>query len=396
MPMPTWCGQNRWTWSGPYGGQVTAFAFHPRVSSIIFALNGGLFKSTTTGTTWQHIKRPFLNTIAIHFSPRSPYRLFAASSQSLFVTSDLGIRWQRLGDFPTNVELKDFAFHSNSNSILYLLLGNGSFFRSSDEGRTWVSRNIGLPQSGYFTSMVVDSKNGEIVYLTVDRSIYKTENGGASWTRIATPDGYGANLFSLAVHPTNHSILYAGFGTGGGSVLTSSDAGGSWQTLNYNYGVSSLAIDPRMPNAVYAAGAGIQASSDDGKTWQALQPPPRYMTNYLTCAVHPLLPGFVFIGDVGNGVFRSKDGGNNWSAVNKGMNALSIQPIATAGSGKLLASGYNWQIYQKSSEDSPWNILKSLMTKRVQQIAVHPRDPKLIAVAGDFKEPNRRLAQMLP
>jgi photosystem II stability/assembly factor-like uncharacterized protein len=96
----------------------------------------------------------------------------------------------------------------------------------------------------------------------------------------------------------------------------------------------------------------------------------------------------VFIGDGGNGVFRSKDGGINWTTVNKGMSALSIQPIASAGPGKLLASGYNWQIYQQDSEKAPWNILQALMTKRVEQIAVYPRNPKLIAVAGDFRNPN--------
>lgn len=385
LPISSWCGENRWTSSGPYGGQVTAFAFHPRLPSVIFAINHfDLFKSTTRGTTWQRVKVPFASSVAVHFSPKGQ-RLFVATGRSLFFTSDLGMSWQKLSDFPILYWPTDFAFHSNSPSIVYVLLGSGGFFRSLDEGKTWENRSTGLPANGLFFSLVVDPKNGDAVYLSVDYSVYKTENGGASWTRIATLDGYGY-LYSLAIHPRNSSVLYSGLGSGSGCVLKSTNGGKSWQNPNCNSGVSSLAIDPHKPQIIFAAGDFLQRSLDGGISWQILQTPPRHMNINLTVAVHPLLPGFVFVGDTGNGVFRSIDGGNHWNPVNRGMNSLEVRPFAIGEPGKLFTAGENWQMYQKSSEQSSWMLLESLMTKRVEQIAVHPKNPKLIALAGDFTE----------
>ena len=93
---------------------------------------------------------------------------------------------------------------------------------------------------------------------------------------IAVPNGisYAGRITTIATHPSNANILYAGSNDGG--IWKSSDLGASWIPLNETLAfpaIASIAIDPVDPNLVYAVTAArtyssrILRSTDAGATW---------------------------------------------------------------------------------------------------------------------------------
>jgi len=100
------------------------------------------------------------------------------------------------------------------------------------------------------------------------------------WT-LQGPANIGGRISSLAIHPKNQDIIYTGFSVGG--VYKTNDGGSSWTPIfdqASNLAIGAIAIDPQNPETIYV-GTG-----------------------------DPDIPGGVF---VGNGIFKSKDGGKTWA-----------------------------------------------------------------------------------
>ncbi len=98
---------------------------------------------------------------------------------------------------------------------------NKGIFKSTDGGSTWTPANTGLTASGIL-ALAVDLQTPATVYAGTDGGVFKSTNGAASWTAAST--GLGAQPVSaLAIDPASPSTLYAGTQTAG--VFRSSDGG---------------------------------------------------------------------------------------------------------------------------------------------------------------------------
>jgi len=144
------------------------------------------------------------------------------------------------------------------------------------------------------------------------------------------------------------------FGSTGGGVWKTEDAGTTWQNVSDGFfetgTVGALAVAPSDPNVVYAGmgeapvrgvttadGDGVYRSTDAGKTWTHLG---LAATRHISgIAVHPDDPDVVYVGAQGSpwqdtperGVYRSTDGGATWELVlhvsdDAGVSALSMDP----------------------------------------------------------------------
>ncbi|MDQ2864704.1 MAG: glycosyl hydrolase [Candidatus Eremiobacteraeota bacterium] len=126
----------------------------------------------------------------------------------------------------------------------------------------------------------------------VEGGIWKSTDYGQEWTNISDGKlpGIADSIGALAVAPSNPHVIYAGtgesdirsdFDTGDG-IYKSLDAGKTWQYagLRETHMTSSLVIDPRDPNIVYAtsmghvfkpnAQRGVFKTTDGGKTWRKI------------------------------------------------------------------------------------------------------------------------------
>lgn len=232
---------------GAVGNRVSAVIGVPGDESTYYigAASGGVFKSEDGGVHW----RPIFDDMA------------AQSIGSLATApSDPDIVWAGTGE----------TFIRSNVSI-----GNG-IYRSTDGGESWEHR--GLDATGRIGRIVVHPTNPDIVYAAAlghlygpqqERGVFKTTDGGASWTRVLFADE-NSGAIDVVMHPEDPNILFAatwqmlirtwGRWSGGpGSALwMSRDGGDSWERLegrglpSGDVGKIGLAMSPADPNRVYA------------------------------------------------------------------------------------------------------------------------------------------------
>ena len=126
------------------------------------------------------------------------------------------------------------------------------------------------------------------------------------------------------------------FGSAGGGIWKTNDAGSSWENISDGYfggSVGAIAVSDWDPNVIYAGGGevtvrgnvssgyGIWKSVDGGKTWENKGLPDSY--HVVRIKIHPKKPDLVYAAVMGNlykptttrGIYRSKDGGDHWEKV---------------------------------------------------------------------------------
>src|SRR5262245_14846515 len=97
--------------------------------------------------------------------------------------------------------------------------------------------------------------------------------------------------------------------------------------------VKIIAIDPQTPSTLYAGtvGGGVFRSSNGGGNWTAVNSGltnPYVDTNVGAIAIHPQTPSTLYAGTFSEGVYRSSNGGGNWTATNTGLMASQVSALA--------------------------------------------------------------------
>jgi photosystem II stability/assembly factor-like uncharacterized protein len=141
------------------------------------------------------------------------------------------------------------------------------------------------------------------------------------WT--ANGWGGGGFYYASAFHPTKDGFIYLGSDVAG--VYKSLDHGKNFRIINKglaSYGVFSLAVDPTSPDTVYAATeGGLCKSTDAGETWRTLPKTGRKELritgeknkSFRSIAVDPKNGKNLFAGSPNGKIYKSVDGGENWT-----------------------------------------------------------------------------------
>ncbi len=173
---------------------------------------------------------------------------------------------------------------------------------------------------------------------------------GAPW-RVEGPGNLGARINCIAVHPDDENILYVGFSNGG--VWKTTDGGATWTPLMEDHtwqAVGDITLDPSDPETVYVGlgdpnitfypmiGDGVWRSTDGGQTWQHLGLAETAIVTRIV--VHPTDPQTLFVATMGlpfernahRGLYRSTDGGQTWQQVlfvsdQAGISDLEMDPF---------------------------------------------------------------------
>ncbi len=311
-------GAMRWRMIGPYRGGRTVGACGVRDQPNVFYIgvnNGGVWKTTDYGRTWQPIfdEQPTGSIGDVAVAPSDPNVIYAASGEGL-QRPDLSV-------------------------------GDG-IYKSIDAGKTWF--NTGLHEAQQIGGLTIDPFNENRVFAAVlghpygantERGIYRTTNGGGNWERVLFVDE-NTGAIQVTVNPNNPDIVYAdlfaqrlapwenGVFAGEGSGLYKSvDGGANWKKLDglpgFKDGLGRIGfcMAPSDPNRLYATvdaneeTGGIYRSDDAGVTWKKLSGDERLWgrgSDFAEIKVNPKNPDIVY--DINVVTWKSEDGGKNWSA----------------------------------------------------------------------------------
>jgi hypothetical protein len=211
--------------------------------------------------------------------------------------------------------------------------------RSTDNGATWTPL-AGIPAgvSSEVTSFTVAPSDPQIVfavwhdYQTGNRDIYKSTDGGASWTAVGGGPSAPVNLneiFKIAVAPSDALKVFAATRRDG--VYRSPDGGSTWlRSVNATGARAySVAVDPVNPATVYQAGINrLLKSVDGGATWSsAATRPSGGIRDLVIDAANPVTL-YAWSND---GAYKSTDGGENWGLASTGLPLGSIVLAPYAG-----------------------------------------------------------------
>ncbi|HEY0048661.1 MAG TPA: FG-GAP-like repeat-containing protein [Pyrinomonadaceae bacterium] len=291
---------------GLTSGRINAIAVSPSNPQLILvgAATGGIWRSIDGGA---------------NFSPTTDNQVDLSVGSIAFAPSDNSIVYAGLGDKSSNY------------------FGSG-VLKSTDGGQSWTRvSNATLPSPGRVSQIEVDSANPNRVYAaqytnrqgngSFASGFYYSIDGGVNWTK--TIAGLARDLIK---HPTQPNTLYLGMARVDGTTPTTggvfkSDNGGQSWTRIYTapFAATSnikIAVTPAAPQSLYVlsgstapAGARLETSANEGGMWtnRGSNFDIGQLSYNFYLFVHPTNPSIIFVGT--RDLWRSVNGGTNFTNI---------------------------------------------------------------------------------
>lgn len=246
--------------------------------------------------------------------------------------------WQKVDDFWDNIAISTMAYDPSNTQVFYV--GTGEGFYNLDAimgGGIWKTTNGGTsytrlastipdPQAFFgtvaaafnYVNKIVVNTSGH-VFAATNNGILRSTDGGSSWTILTS-----SRTLDLEIATDN--VLYAGVSSN--TVTKSTDGGNTWNTITPPGVPSAGRVELALANStsgasqvLYAAadgGGGIAwfyRSADAGTNWTAITSAPNFIGGQgwydFIMAVHPTNANLVIAG--GTNLARTTDGGSTWS-----------------------------------------------------------------------------------
>ena len=350
----------RWRNVGPFrGGRTRALSGVPSQPNVFYigVVNGGVWKSTDYGRTWQPIfdDQPTGSIGAIAVSPSDPNIVYVGSGEGLhrpdlsvgdgiYKSTDAGKTWTHLG-LRDGQQISQMAVDPHNPDRLYVAVVGHPYgpnpergiYRSTDGAKTfekvlYKNENIGA------AGVTLDPSDPNTVYATLWEAregpwengswngsaggIYKSTDGGTTWNQLAGGLPEGIVQAYVAVSPSDPKRLFASVAYKETvDLYASADAGATWHTVTTDsrpksrIGGGDLPVpifDPKNPDVVYMTSTVTWKSADAGKTWTGFRGAPGG-DDYQNIWINPNEPNTILITS-DQGAIVSVNGGRSWSS----------------------------------------------------------------------------------
>ncbi|MEI7895801.1 MAG: T9SS type A sorting domain-containing protein [bacterium] len=282
---------------GPAGyeglGRINVVAWHPIDPNKIYAgaPAGGLWQSTDGGNTWvthtDSLATLGVSAIVVDFS--NPDKILMGSGDrdagdapglGVFKSMNGGLTWT-LSTTGMGSKTVGRMIQHPANAQVFLAATSGGIYRSSDGGTNWV-----LGQSGNFKDIQFKPDDPNIVYASGGADFYRSSNNGTSFVKISAglTSGQRGTIAVTAANPAYVYYLQSDGSSGFKGLYRSTDAGLTFTTRSTTPNIMdwscdgsgtggqgwydlSLAADPVNAEVIYTGGVDIWKSTNGGTTW---------------------------------------------------------------------------------------------------------------------------------
>ncbi|MBK7254389.1 MAG: T9SS type A sorting domain-containing protein [Ignavibacteria bacterium] len=379
----------QWEFAGPanIGGRISDLEYDPNNSQIIYAgaATGGIFKSTNGG---------------LNFFP---------------VFDDNAV-----------LPIGDIAVDPVNSNIIYAGTGEangghnnfagGGIYKSTNGGTSW--QITGLQNTVSIGRIIIDPFNPLKLYVAAvgsyfgpnpDRGIYRSDNGGANWTKILfISDSTGA--IDIAVDPVNSNNLYAAmwqktrypnggqlFGSTSG-IYKSTNGGNNWTALGAANGLPNssstsvgrigISISKSNPNILYSIFTngttylGFFKTTNAGLNWTNADPNNQLQDGFSTFSwyfgqvrVHPTNPSIVYVLDFA--IMKTTNSGTSWTDltgfdIHVDNHALAFKP----GAPETIIEGNDGGIYNSTNGGNSFTKVAELPITQFYEIGIDKTNPQ--------------------
>ncbi len=272
---------------------------------------------------------------------------------------------------PSGGTIKFGMASSKSNpNIIYV-----DKYKSVDDGESW--KKLNFPGDGAVHNIAVDPNNPDIVFAVSNNVIWKSINGGNSWTNKGSagpdPESEGWNgrvASSLTINPSNPSAIFVG--TTHGDFYKSEDSGETWKDISGKLGtekvISRISINPENSKEIFV--------STGSWYWSTL----------------------VNKDKSGDGVFRSMDGGETFNKVGGEFSSALVEDIDSIGNLVVLQAHFNPDgqdaeknvVYKSTDSGAKWNKIldsKEQGVDALTHVTINPSDKNHIVASGTNQIP---------
>jgi len=265
------------------------------------------------------------------------------------------MRWRSIGPARGGRSIAATGVKGRPKEAYFGAVGGG-LWKTVDGGENWTPVTDGLIKSSSVGAVAVSESNPDVVFIGMGEScirgnimpgdgVYKSTDGGKTWTHVGFANSQA--ISKIRIHPTTADVVFvASFGKYGApsderGVFKSTDGGKTWQRKLFRdnkTGAVDLAIDRRNPNVIFAA------------LWEA------YRVEYQMSSGGP-----------GSGLFKSTDGGENWTEItrNAGLPAGVVGRIGVSVSGAdsnrvyALVENENGGLFASNDAGTTWTLINS-------------------------------------
>lgn len=321
----------------PYGagfryGSIYAMASAPADRARLYSLRSGfgLYRSDDSGESWSFLHNSEIDysyTIAVHptdknivysgFIPK-PFQNFAMVRKS----ADGGGNWETALTIPDSTGITSVGIDPLNASTVYAGSAGrgGSIWKSTDSGAQWQQPNAHFTFTNVHT-LSADPVNPDVAYAgTWGGGTWKTADGGKNWTRLLNDPTTSAA--AILVHPTDGRIIYIADRTSP-KIYRTMNGGADWEVWfdagpGY-YRILSAELSLANPDIVYAS-VFLKGGPMQGDLFKIVEGVSSRMTGSLprlpvSVTAHPQNSDIVYAVVHMEGVYKSVDGGSNWSEV---------------------------------------------------------------------------------
>jgi len=345
-----------WREIGPAGagGRVAAVAGSATDPKLYYvgAAGGGVWRSVNSGQTWDPVfEKESVSAIgAVTIDPTDNQTIWVGTGESnprndvsygdgVYKSTDGGEHWTNVGLRGTRYIASIAVDPRHHDHVVVAALGDvfsdssqRGIYVTDDGGKTWKQTLYVGPESGA-SDLAMNPQHPNVLYAGIwkfqrrpwtfvsggaEGGLYRSTDGGQTWTRLTghgLPDGPTGRI-GVAVAPSDPNRVYALIESKQGLLWRSDDGGVNWTMVNDDsmtdarpFYFTTIAVDPKNPNLVYALSFEVRRSTNGGKTFKTIANDVH--SDFHAIWIAPNDPSRIIIGNDG-GYVLTLDGGDNW------------------------------------------------------------------------------------